>query len=98
MNVSMILPTILAIYLTIINIVGFAIMGIDKRKAIHGAWRIPEKTLFGVALAGGALGATIGMRFFRHKTKHWYFALGFPTILVIETVLFFFLFEFLLAA
>ena len=71
-------------YIGVINLVGFAIMGIDKFKAKRGAWRIPEATLFLVTLLGGGIGSTCGMRFFIHKTKHWYFRLGFPAIAILE--------------
>lgn len=69
----------LALYF-LINLVTFALMGLDKAYAKQGGWRIPEKTLFGAALLGGAVGETIGMFFFRHKTKHWYFRYGFPAL------------------
>ena len=53
-----------------INVTLFALYGVDKRRAIRGAWRIPEKTLLtGTWLLGG-VGAWIAMRAFRHKTKH----------------------------
>ena len=65
----------------------FAIMGIDKRKAIKGAYRIPEATLFCVALLGGSLGTTLGMNLFRHKTKHWYFVVGMPLIFFAQLAL-----------
>ena len=74
------------VYLVIINIIGFALMGLDKWKAKHHEWRIPENTLFTVAIIGGSLGAIIGMYTFRHKTKHWYFIYGLPTILAIQIV------------
>ena len=77
----------LIIYFIIINIVGFAMMGIDKRKAIKRAFRIPEATLFIVALIGGSIGSILGMQVFRHKTRHWYFAFGMPAILVVQIVL-----------
>ena len=73
------------------NIVGFAIMGIDKRKAIKRTFRIPEATLFIVALIGGSIGSIAGMQVFRHKTRHWYFAFGMPAILVLQIVLLIFL-------
>ena len=79
--------TFLIIYFVIINIVGFALMGIDKRKAIKRAFRIPEATLFIVALIGGSIGSILGMQVFRHKTRHWYFAFGMPAILVVQIVL-----------
>ncbi|MEE0920615.1 MAG: DUF1294 domain-containing protein [Lachnospiraceae bacterium] len=71
-------------YIFFINILGFSLMGIDKRKAIKKVWRIPESTLFIVALIGGSIGSIIGMNFFRHKTKHWYFVLGMPLILIAQ--------------
>ena len=67
-----------------INILAFSLMGIDKRRARRHLWRIPEKTLFLVVLLGGGIGGTLGMFFFRHKTKHWYFRLGFPAIAILE--------------
>lgn len=59
-------------------------MGIDKKKAKKGAWRIPEKRLFFIALLGGSIGSILGMKTFRHKTKHWYFVWGMPAILIIQ--------------
>ena len=61
------------IYLIGINLAGFIIMGVDKKRAIRGAWRISEASLFFTALLGGSLGCILGMQHFRHKTKHWYF-------------------------
>ena len=80
-------------YFVIINIVGFVMMGTDKKKAIRGAWRTPEAALFGVAQLGGALGCTLGMYHFRHKTKHWYFKYGMPFIFAVESVLFFWIYR-----
>ena len=62
----------------------FILMGIDKRAARKGRRRIPEKRLFAFAVLGGAIGGTLGMYAFRHKTKHWYFKIGFPAIAVIQ--------------
>ena len=59
-------------------------MGIDKLKAKKRAWRVPESTLFVIALIGGSFGTTIGMFLFHHKTKHWYFRYGMPAILIIQ--------------
>ena len=83
--------TFLIIYFVIMNIVGFAIMGIDKRKAIKRTFRIPEATLFIVALIGGSIGSILGMRVFRHKTRHWYFVIGMPAILIAQIALLVFL-------
>jgi uncharacterized membrane protein YsdA (DUF1294 family) len=72
------------IYLLIMNLIGFALMGLDKRKAQKQLWRIPEKTLFLASLLGGSVGTLTGMYFFRHKTKHWYFVVGMPLILILQ--------------
>ena len=69
------------------SIAAFIAMGADKRKAKKGRWRVPEATLFLLALLGGALGATLGMHLFHHKTKHWYFRWGLPLILLVQIAL-----------
>lgn len=74
-------------YLMGINLVGFVMMGADKRRAIRGAYRISEASLFTVALLGGALGCTLGMKLFRHKTRHWYFKYGMPAIFAGQVLL-----------
>ena len=79
--------TVLLVWLAVINLVTFAVYGIDKAKAKRGAWRVPEKTLFLLPLLGGSLGALLGMKVFRHKTKHWYFVWGIPLILVAQIAL-----------
>ena len=80
-------PLNITVYLLIINLIGLFIMYIDKRKAMYGRWRIPEKTLLMVALLGGSIGTMAGMYLFRHKTKKLKFTLGFPTILISEIVI-----------
>ncbi len=85
--------TCLAAYLCFINIMGYAVMGIDKKRAIRGAWRISEASLFLTALLGGALGCIIGMQHFRHKTKHWYFKYGMPAIFLAQAALMVILFR-----
>ncbi len=74
----------IVLYLAIVNLAGLIVMGIDKLRARKRAWRIPESTLFVIALIGGSLGTTIGMHLFHHKTMHWYFLFGMPAILVIQ--------------
>ena len=76
-----------AIYLLIVNAIGFLLMLIDKRKAIRHRWRIPEKTLFLTAAIGGSVGSIMGMYTFRHKTKHLQFTLGMPAILIVQLIL-----------
>ena len=73
-------------YLIAVNVLAFVLMGIDKRRAKQNAWRIPEKTLFLPAILGGALGGVAGMRLFHHKTRHWYFVIGMPVILILQIV------------
>ena len=85
------LSTPVILYLLLINLFAFALMGIDKEKARRHKWRIPEKTLFLSALLGGSVGAIAGMQFFRHKTRHWYFVIGMPAILVLQAAGYFFL-------
>jgi uncharacterized membrane protein YsdA (DUF1294 family) len=75
------------LYLLLLCFVGFLTMGIDKYKAKKGLWRIPEKTIFLIALLGGSGGALLGMHIFRHKTKHWYFRYGLPAILMLQAAL-----------
>ena len=77
----------IVVILLAMNLLAFALMGIDKMKAKRGSWRIPEKTLFLVTALFGGLGGTLGMRMFRHKTKHWYFKFGFPALLAVQLVL-----------
>ena len=82
-----------AIYFLAINIVLFGVMGVDKYRAIRRRWRIPEATLFILALVGGACGGTVGMYSFRHKTKHWYFAVFFPLLALAQLALYFFVYK-----
>lgn len=72
------------IYLIVMNIAGLSVMGIDKRRAVRHMWRIPEKTIFLISLLGGSLGTWAGMYLFRHKTRHWYFVVGIPFILLFQ--------------
>ena len=76
-----------AIYLVVMNVLGVAVMWSDKRRARLHRWRVPEKVLFGVSLLGGSAGTWAGMYLFRHKTKHWYFVVGMPLILVCQAAL-----------
>lgn len=77
----------LGIYIILINILAFYMFGRDKNNAIERRQRIENKRLFLVAVLGGAVGAILGMLFYRHKTTKWYFKLGLPMILIIQTLL-----------
>jgi uncharacterized membrane protein YsdA (DUF1294 family) len=81
------LSALLALYFLLINLTGFFLIGLDKRRARRGEWRILEKNLFLTALLGGSIGSILGMHTFHHKTKHWYFRYGLPTILLAQLLL-----------
>ena len=83
----MIAVWILLIYMTVMSMTAFAAFGVDKYKAIAGKWRIPERTLFLLALLGGGVGAFLGMKFFHHKTLHPKFILGIPAIMAVQLIL-----------
>ena len=75
---------VILLWLAGLNLLAFLLCGIDKWKAKKGRWRIPEKTLFLSALLGGSIGLLLGMKVFRHKTKHKSFTIGVPAILVLQ--------------
>ena len=78
--------SVFVVYLAAINLITFCVYGADKRRAkIQGARRVPEKTLFALALLLGSAGALLGMRVFHHKTRHWYFRFGIPAILLAQS-------------
>lgn len=78
---------ICAVYLLLVNIISFALMGADKRRACRGRWRISERTLFLWAAIGGSAGALIGMQTFRHKTRKPLFRFGMPALCIVQIVL-----------
>ena len=80
----MTLKTVYLALMLVMSVVSFAAMGRDKSKAQRGARRTSEKRLFLYALLLGALGGTLGMFAFRHKTRHWYFRIGFPLLAVVQ--------------
>lgn len=80
---------LLAVWLVVIDLVTFLVFGWDKWKAKYkekhaAARRVPERTLFLLALLGGSLGALLGMRVWRHKTLHRSFRWGIPAILLLQ--------------
>jgi len=81
------MTTMLLIYLAAMNLLLFALMGIDKAKARRGQRRISESTLFFFAVVGGSLGGVLGMSVFRHKTLHTSFRIGFPALLALQLAL-----------
>lgn len=81
------------VYLLLINAAGFVLMLLDKYKAQNNLWRIPEKALFGIAIAGGSVGVLLGMYTVRHKTKHAAFTVGIPVILFLQFALYAYFFH-----
>ena len=75
---------VLAGYLVLVNVIAFTVYGADKRRAQKDRWRVPERTLFLLAIIGGSIGALLGMHVFRHKTRHWYFRVFIPLILLLQ--------------
>lgn len=78
---------ILAIYLIVINLVGVIVNIIDKEKAKHRKWRIPEATLWTIAALGGSVGTYATMKIIRHKTKHKSFMIGIPLIIIAQILI-----------
>ena len=72
------------IYVIGINVMAFLMYGIDKWSAVHDLRRIPEKTLIGIAVVGGSVGAYVSMQMFRHKTRKPKFYIGVPLIFAIQ--------------
>ena len=75
-------------YLVLMNLVAFIVCGLDKRAARRKKWRIPEKTLFLLAIIGGSTGMLLAMYVFRHKTRHRKFVVGIPAILLMQVALY----------
>ena len=78
------LPLFAALWLLLWSVILFVTMGADKRRARRAAFRVPEKTLFLLALLGGAPGGLLGMEVFRHKTRHWTFVWGFRILTLLQ--------------
>ena len=78
---------VLIFYYLLVNFLGFYAMYTDKLRAKKRAFRVPEATLFAIAIIGGSIGCILGMYTFRHKTKHWHFVYGMPIILVLQIVI-----------
>ena len=78
---------IFLVFYIIMNLVTFILYGADKAKAKKGKWRIPEKTLILFAACFGGLGAFLGMKIFRHKTKHTSFRIIVPVCMIIQFIL-----------
>lgn len=83
-----VLMKILVVYLVIVNLAAFMVMGIDKHKAHRHQWRISERNLFVMGVIGGGPGVLLGMSFFHHKTRHLKFTLGIPLVVILNILMF----------
>lgn len=83
-------------YLIILSFAGLISMGLDKRRAVRNKWRIPESTLLLIAWIGGGIGSFLGMRIFRHKTKHRKFVILLPIAAVLYAILLIYLISYLI--
>ena len=81
----------LLVVFLLLNLVSFLLFGLDKWKAMHGRWRIPESTLLLSAALGGSTGAFLGMTMFHHKTRKAKFYLGVPALWIIQVILLWYL-------
>ncbi len=79
------------IIFTIINVISFIIMGIDKLKATKGMFRVSEKAIFIFAVVFGALGVYFGMYIFKHKTKKIKFYVTIPILMLVQLSILYYL-------
>ena len=84
---------LLLYYFIGITTITFFIYGLDKLKAKKGKWRIPEMTLILLAIAGGSIGAWLGVKVWHHKTMHKKFKYGIPLIVILQIIVFIYLLE-----
>ena len=86
------IDTIIIGYAIVINVITLLMYGIDKWKAKHSKWRIPEATLLIMAAVGGSIGAWTGIKLFHHKTLHNKFKYGVPAILILQLAIIVFIY------
>jgi len=80
---------VIGLIIIVINIIGYTMVWFDKSRAKRGGWRIPEKRYFKLAFLGGSIGIYLGMKKFRHKTKHNKFVYGMPALILLNIGLFY---------
>ncbi len=83
----------LLLWYAVFSIIAFCLMGIDKHRAKHNRWRIPEMTLISTAYFGGFIGYILGMKLFHHKTSKWYFYINFIFALILHGILIYVLYK-----
>ncbi len=85
------MQNIIIVVLVILNIFGFILVSLDKYKAKNKLWRIPERSFFLLSILGGSIGVYIGLFFFNHKTRNWYFMTVIPFILLAQIIFIYYL-------
>lgn len=75
-------------YLIVINLLTFIIYGVDKWRAKTGRWRVSEANLILLVVLGGGIGGLLGMKVWRHKTKHKKFTIGVPLIVLVQLMVY----------
>lgn len=83
---------LLVLFFVALNILSFFLIKTDKKRAIDHRWRVPERIIFILAFAGGAIGTYLGMIIFRHKTRHYLFTRGITVLIVLNVFIFYFIF------
>ncbi len=87
----MFMQNFIIIALFILNILGLILVSLDKYKAKNRLWRIPERSFFILSILGGGIGVYIGLFLFNHKTRHWYFMVVIPLIILAQIVFIYYL-------
>ncbi len=76
--------------IVMMSAVSFTLFGMDKWKAVHGRWRIPETTLILTSFLLGGIGGLLGMIVFHHKTRKWKFRILVPLSALLTGAVFFY--------
>ena len=74
----------LLVWLGVVSTLALLLFGWDKLMARGGRRRVPEATLWAAAILGGGVGAFLGMKLFRHKTKKGFFPVGIPLLAILQ--------------
>lgn len=81
-----ILQIIIYLYIIVMNLIGFLVMGIDKANSRKHRRRVPERRIFLLSILSGSVGVMAGMYIFRHKTRHMKFVIGVPVIIAAQII------------
>jgi uncharacterized membrane protein YsdA (DUF1294 family) len=81
-TIEMFLYILIGLFL--MNLLSFFAMLIDKKRAEHRGWRVPEWLLIVLDLLGGSIGGIIAMQLLPHKSNHLLFSIGLPITFFVE--------------